>query len=148
MIIDDPRKGPELRIANPVSRVIIGALSNWSRNVLLWNLAADPEFGPHTSNGGCPICEGAITLAGDQVTRNLAYYTIAQISKFVRPGSVHIATADTGAVPAHIAFLTRQGKQVLLVANTTDTTETFDIDSGGKAAHTSLPAGAVASYVW
>ena len=31
-----------LDIAEPVDRVLIGATRNWSRNVLLWNLAADP----------------------------------------------------------------------------------------------------------
>src|SRR5580658_9248951 len=45
-------EGP-LGIAEPVSRVMIGATRNWSRNVLLWNLAADPQNGPHTNNGGC-----------------------------------------------------------------------------------------------
>jgi glucosylceramidase len=45
-------EGP-LGIAEPVRRVMIGATRNWSRNVLLWNLAADPQNGPHTNNGGC-----------------------------------------------------------------------------------------------
>jgi hypothetical protein len=37
-------EGP-LGIAEPVSRVMIGAVRNWSRSVLLWNLAADPQNG-------------------------------------------------------------------------------------------------------
>jgi glucosylceramidase len=53
-------------IAEPVSRVLIGATRNWARNVLLWNLAADPHAGPHTNDGGCSGCFGAITLDGDQ----------------------------------------------------------------------------------
>lgn len=72
-------------IADPVARLIIGAPENWSRNVLLWNLAADPQSGPHTSNGGCSSCAGALTLDGDNVVRNLAYYTVAHASKFVPP---------------------------------------------------------------
>jgi glucosylceramidase len=148
MVIDRPGKGQDLRISEPESRIVIGALSNWSRNVLLWNLAADANFGPHTNNGGCPICEGAITIDGDTVTRNLAFYTIAQISKFVPPGSVHIATTETGDVPAHVAFRTSNDNLVLLVANTTDREEDFQISSRGKIAGTSLPPGAVATYVW
>jgi glucosylceramidase len=40
-------------------RVVIGVTRNWSRNVLLWNLAADPNAGPHTNDDGCPVCYGA-----------------------------------------------------------------------------------------
>ena len=148
MVIDHPKRSMELQVAGPVTRIVIGATTNWSRNVLLWNLAADPSFGPHTSNGGCPICEGAITLDGDTVTRNLAYYTVGQISRFVRPGAVRIATSESGDVPAHVAFLNRDGSTVLLVSNTTDAIESFTIRSGGAIADATLAAGAVASYVW
>jgi glucosylceramidase len=65
MVVDDPRKGTELRIARPVKEIVIGATRNWSRNVLLWNLAADPQFGPHTNDGGCPVCEGAARSGED-----------------------------------------------------------------------------------
>ena len=39
-------------IAEPVRGVLVGATRNWSRNVLLWNLAADPSYGPHTDRWG------------------------------------------------------------------------------------------------
>jgi glucosylceramidase len=35
-----------------INNLIIGATKNWSRNVLEWNLASDPDLGPHT-DGGC-----------------------------------------------------------------------------------------------
>jgi hypothetical protein len=31
----------------------------------------------NTNNGGCPICQGAVTIESNEATRNLAYYTIA-----------------------------------------------------------------------
>ena len=68
-------EGP-LGIAEPVRRVMIGATRNWSRNVLLWNLAANPQNGPHTDNGGCTGCSGAITLDGDSATKNVAFYVV------------------------------------------------------------------------
>src|ERR1700744_2621653 len=71
-----------------INNLIIGATRNWSRNVLEWNLASDPNYGPHTS-GGCSTCLGALTI-GTTVTRNVSYYIIAHASKFVRPGSVRI----------------------------------------------------------
>jgi glucosylceramidase len=155
MVVDDPATGPELHIAEPVSRVVIGATSNWARNVLLWNLAADPGFGPHTNDGGCPVCEGAITLDGDSVTRNLGYYTIAQIARFVPPGSVHILTTAMheapGAearLPSSVAFHTPDGKTVLLVANPSSSPAHFAIHARHKAAEATLAPGAAATFVW
>src|SRR5207244_5208210 len=60
-------EGP-LEIAEAVRRVPIGSVRNWSLNVLLWNLASDPHMGPHTNDGGCTTCIGAITVDGNHVT--------------------------------------------------------------------------------
>jgi glucosylceramidase len=148
MVVDHPKQGSELRIAEPVASIVIGATANWSSNVLLWNLAADPQFGPHTSDGGCPVCEGAITLDGDKATRNLAYYTIAHASKFIPPQSVRIASSASGATPHQVAFRRPDGKIVLLLANTTEASENFEIRFHGESMKASLPADAVATYVW
>jgi glucosylceramidase len=86
----------EINIANPVKNLILRTTRNWSRNVILWNLAADPLNDPHTDNGGCSMCQGAITINGDIVTRNIAWYTVAHASKFVRPGSVRIISTNRG----------------------------------------------------
>jgi glucosylceramidase len=42
------------------------------------------------------MCQGAITIDGNEVLRNLAYYTVAHASKFVRPGSVRITSTSRG----------------------------------------------------
>jgi len=148
MVVDEPQHGPDLRIARPLQEIVIGATRNWSRNVLLWNLAADPKFGPHTSDGGCPVCEGAITLDGDTVTRNLGYYTIAQVSKFVRPGAARITSMSIYDAPASVAFREAGGRVVLVVANPSETEKSFEIRFHGQAAMASLPAGAAATFVW
>lgn len=147
-MVTDRRNDTMLRVAAPVNRIAIGAMRNWSRNVLLWNLAADPKFGPHTSNGGCPVCEGAITIDGNQVSRNLAYYTIAPFSEFVRPGAVRVESDSATATLGNVAFKTKDGKRVLVVANTAQTAQEFAIVWRGKRVSSSLAAGAVASYVW
>ncbi len=148
MVVDKPG-ATDLAIAGPEQRVVIGAMRNWSRNVLLWNLAADPQFGPHTPDGGCPVCEGAITLDGNTVQRNLAYYAIAQASKFVRPGSVRVASSpsDPDAL-ADVAFRTTQGHFALIVANSSGTAQDFAIVFHGQEADETLPAGAAATYTW
>jgi glucosylceramidase len=134
-------------IAEPVSRVLIGATRNWSRNVLLWNLAADSHAGPHTNNGGCTGCFGAITLDGDTATPNVAYYAVAHFAKFVRPGSVRIGSNELEQLST-VAFLTPEGKIVLVVANTGNFPKTFAIEYHGKFAKTTMPSESVATYVW
>ncbi|SEA11393.1 glycoside hydrolase family 30 protein [Pedobacter hartonius] len=128
-----------------VSTLIIGATRNWSRNVLEWNLAADPNFGPHTV-GGCVTCLGAITLS-PAVTRNVAWYIIGHASKFVRPGSVRIASNITNDLQ-NVAFTTPEGKTVLIVANGNHTEQSFNIKSKGKTVTATLPGGAVGTFVW
>jgi len=134
-------------IAEPVRRVMIGATRNWSRNVLLWNLAADPQNGPHTNNGGCTGCSGAITLNGDSVTKNVAYYVVQHFSQFVPPGSVRVASSEMEQL-ASVAFLTPEDKLVLVVSNTGNFPKPFAVKYHGKVFQTVLPAESVGTYVW
>ena len=57
MVTGSVETRPAINIINPVRRLIVGATRNWSRNVILWNLAADPNNDPHTDNGGCAMCQ-------------------------------------------------------------------------------------------
>jgi glucosylceramidase len=136
-----------LDIAEPVDRVMIAATRNWSRNVLLWNLDADPHAGPHTNNGGCGGCYGAITLDGDKATFNVAYYVAAHFSKFVRPGSVRIGSTELDQLST-AAFLTPDGKIVLVADNSGNFPKTFRIAYHGQSVTASLPSESVATYVW
>jgi len=161
-----------IAIAAQVKRMIINVTQNWSRNVILWNFAADPLNDPHTDDGGCSMCQGAVILDGDKVTRNIAYYVIAHASKFVRPGSVRIASTNKGdmsvllttdeeqrevvrvatiknsdALP-NVAFRTPDGKIVLIVVNDSFATSSFRVQYKGEFANIVLQPGAVGTYVW
>jgi len=136
-----------ISIAEPVSRVLIGGTRNWARNVLLWNLAADPHFGPHTDNGGCTMCVGAITLDGDNATLNVAYYAVAHFSRFVPHGSIHVGSNELEQLP-NSAFLTPDGKVVLVVANTGNFPRTFHIAYHGSTLTTTLQSESVGTYIW
>ena len=136
-----------MSIAEPVSRVLVGATRNWARNVLLWNLAADPHAGPHTNDGGCTMCFGAITLDGDQTRLNVAYYALAHFSKFVRPGSVRIGSNELEQLST-AAFLAPDGKIVLVAVNTGNFPKTFQIVYHGQSVTTTLHSESAATYVW
>ena len=171
MIVD--RSGSvAAQIAPSVKRMLVDIPRNWSRTVILWNLAADPEANPHTDNGGCPFCFGAVTLDGDSVERNLAYYVVAHASEAVPQGSVRIHStapsdpisllfedeqmpgvmrlmtyAESGVLP-NVAFRTPDGKVAVIVANTSSSPRTVTFQYRGQFAQTSLLAGAVGTYVW
>ena len=129
-----------------VRTLIIGGTRNWCRTVLEWNLAADPSYKPHTI-GGCTECLGAVTINGNEITRNPAYYIIAHASKFVVPGSVRIASNLPPDLD-NVAFKTPEGKFVLIVVNSSKESKTFSIKINGKNMETALSAGAVGTYTW
>lgn len=130
-----------------VKNLIVGATRNWSRNVLEWNLASDQNFDPHTDDGGCSECMGALTI-GNAVTRNVSYYIIAHASKFVQPGSVRIASTIVDGLH-NVVFKTPDGKKVMIVVNDNDAQKTFSFRYNGKiSTPTTLQGGAVATYVW
>ena len=129
-----------------VKNLIIGASRNWCKTVLEWNLAADPKQKPHTP-GGCTECLGAVTIDGDAIVRNPAYYIVAHASKFVRPGSVRIDSNIPDGLP-NAAFITPDGKLAVVVLNDSGSEKTFNIKNGNKTITTSLAKGAVGSFIW
>lgn len=126
--------------------IVIGAVRNWCKVALQWNLAANSKWEPHTP-GGCTECLGAITIDSNNVIRNPAYYIMAHPAKFVRPGSLRIASNEIAGL-SNVAFKTPEGKKVLLVLNDGLERKTFKIEINDKQMQTSLNAGAVATYVW
>ena len=83
------------------------------------------------------------------MNRNLAFYTIAHASKFVRPGSYRIASESStrGSLP-NVAFSTPNKQTVLLVANPGHDEQVFRVKFHGKTYATKLAAGDVATYIW
>jgi glucosylceramidase len=129
-----------------VKTLIIGATRNWARTVLEWNLAADPNQNPHTP-GGCTQCLGAVTIAGNDITRNPAYYTVAVASKLVRPGSVRIASNAYDTLP-NVAFKTPDGGITMIVLNDSDSPQSFNIRYKGQSITSTLPRKSIGTYHW
>lgn len=129
-----------------IRNVIIGSMRNWSRNALEWNLANDAIYGPHTP-GGCTVCKGALTISGNSINRNVAYYIIGHASKFVPDGSVRIKSEVQGNL-FNVAFKRPDGKKVLLVLNDGNSSLSFNIKFKDKWVVTTLESGAVGTYVW
>jgi glucosylceramidase len=128
-----------------VKNVIIGAMRNWSKVSLEWNLASDGGYNPHTP-GGCTECKGAITLDGS-VSRNVSYYIVAHASRFVPPGSVRIESNNVGSI-SNVTFRIPDGRKAMIAVNDGSTSISFNIKYKGKTAQATLAGGAVATYIW
>jgi glucosylceramidase len=127
------------------NNVIIGSMRNHSKIALEWNLANDPSYGPHTA-GGCTECKGALTIFGSTVTRNVAYYIIAHAAKFVPAGSVRIGSGVTANINS-VAFLTPDGKKIIILVNNGSGEEFFNIRLNGRWIKSQMKSGAVATFV-
>lgn len=128
-------------VAWHVENLIVGASRNWCKTVLEWNLAADSNLQPHTP-GGCDACLGALTVDGDKVERNAAYYIIAHAAKFVPPGSVRIHSHRVDSLP-NVAFLTPENNIVMVLLNNTAKSQSFVLVSDRQKSAYSIPKNSV-----
>jgi len=131
--------------------LLIGATRNWARGVTLWNIALDQNSGPQ--NGGCTACRAVVTVddsvSPPQVTRNVEYYVLGHMGKFVQAGAYRIGSNTYGSGSLEdVAFSNPDGSIVLVVLNAASGGSTFAVTWNGANFADTLPAGAVATYEW
>jgi glucosylceramidase len=131
--------------------LLIGATRNWARGVTLWNIALDQNSGPQ--NGGCTACRGVVTVddsvSPPAITRNVEYYLLGHLGKFVQPGGYRIDSNTYGSGSLEdVAFVNPDGSIVLLVLNAASGSSTFAVTWNGANFTDTLPAGALATYEW
>lgn len=131
-----------------MKNLIIGSANNWGKGVLLWNLALDENYGPHL--GGCGDCRGVVTINSTtgEVTKNVEYYALGHISKFVRSGAVRISSTSVNGLSTVAFKNSDDGSVVLIVLNESASAQGFAIQKGDYSASYSLPSGAATTFVW
>ena len=126
----------------------VGAIRNWAKTVITWNLALDPAGGPH--NGGCDTCTGVVTVdpATGHATPEADYYVLGHVTRFIRPGAVRVDSTVAGNAWS-VAFRNPDGSLVLVVVNDDwgTTAQRFNVRAAGRSFSYELPAGAVATFV-
>ncbi|HEY0756800.1 MAG TPA: malectin domain-containing carbohydrate-binding protein [Ktedonobacteraceae bacterium] len=127
--------------------LLMQSVQNFARTVELWNLALDPNNGPHT--GGCPDCLGVVTIneSNGNVTYGNDYYQLGQFSKFVVPGAYHITSNNVGNVE-DVAFKNADGSKVVVAHNNDSSSDTFQVLWGNQGFNYTLPAGATVTFKW
>jgi glucosylceramidase len=125
----------------------VGAVRNWAKTVITWNLALDPAGGPH--HGGCDTCIGVVTIdpATGQATPTADYYVLGHVTRFIRPGAVRVDSTVAGNA-WNVAFRNPDGSLVIVVVNDDwgTTAQRFNVAAGGQVFSYELPAGAVATF--
>ncbi|MBB4804480.1 O-glycosyl hydrolase [Flavobacterium nitrogenifigens] len=131
-----------------MQNVVIGSTTNWSKTVLEWNAANNPSLGPRTP-GGCTTCLGAVTVNNStSYTKNVAYYIIGQISKFVKPGAVRISSSSSSGSIVSVGFKNPDGSIALLVYNTSGSSNTIKVVSGSSAFNYAIPGSSAVTFNW
>ena len=132
-------------------RLMISTTRNWSRSVILWNLALDQNHEPHL--GGCTNCRGIVTIkhggAASEVVPTVDFTALGHLSKFLRPGAQRIEsnTFAEGSLE-DVAFRNPDGSLVLLVLNSSAQPTTFNISWHGQFATYTLSSLGVATFTW
>jgi glucosylceramidase len=134
--------------------LLIGTTRQWARSVSLWNMALDQTNGPLNGppDSGCKNCRGVVTIDWSTtpatVRYEVEYYALGHASKFVMPGAHRIDSNFAGPVE-NVAFRNPDGSIALLAYNSdTAAASTFSVSWRGQVFSYTLPAGAVATFVW
>lgn len=129
-----------------LEHIVIGTIENWSSLVLEWNLASDAKFEPHTPFG-CTECKGAFTIQDQKIQRNVSYYIIGQIAKFVKPGAVRIKSTSSDKSVVATSFKLKNGKLASLLLNTSEAKQIL-IDQNNNKFLLNMPAKAASTIIW
>jgi glucosylceramidase len=106
--------------------LVVTPATEGSTGLILWNLALDPDHGPHT--GGCGNCRGIVTV--DPVTGEWTpgpeYYLLAHISRAADPGATRVGLTTPSTVPA-VAFANPDGTIGIFAHNASPTTQVLSV---------------------
>ena len=111
-----------------------------------WNVLLDETGGPNHVGNFCYAPIIGDTRSGQLLYTN-AYYYIGHFSKFIRPGARRIATASSRDVLQTTAFLNTDGKVAVVVMNSTDKEQPFQLWLKGQAAQTTSAPHSIMTLV-
>ncbi len=136
-------------IVNDEEQLVIWGSENWSKGAIKWPFALDQNSGPQ--NGGCNTCYGLITVNSTTQTfsEGVGYYTLGQASKFIQRGAYYVNSNSFGSGNIEdAAFKNPDGSDVVVVLNSSGSTQSFKVVLNGQSFTSSLPASGVATYKW
>ena len=131
--------------------VCLGTINNWNKAVIMWNFMLDNKHAPFRP-GGCTICLGCVDIDSKDyktLIKNSHYYTMAHLSKVIKPGAKRIDTKGyTARGLYYAAFLNPDDTYSAVVQNDTDSPMPVSLSDGVNTFSYELPAKSVVSYIW
>lgn len=128
---------------------IIEILRSWARSYNAWVLMLDehrkPNRGPHDASATCLELKDS-----GEVEYRFDYFMYGQFMKFIPRGAVRIASESRGLPKglAHVAFLTTDGRMVLVVANTGKKEASINVACAQATAPATLLPRSVSTFIW
>ena len=128
------------------SHTFTGALRNWSRCVVGWNLLLDEKGKP---NIGPFSCGGLVTVDSTtgKLTRSGQYWAFAHFSKVIERGARVIASQGELDGVDHVAFENPAGGHVLVVTNRGEQRQ-IECRFGAQAVDLALEGDSVSTLSW
>jgi glucosylceramidase len=113
--------------------LVVDAIKYGSEGLILWNLALDPNRGPH--KGGCSNCRGIVTI--DPTTGTWQpepeYYLLAQLTRAADPQARILGVATRPDVPS-VAFKNADGTVGVFGHNASGVDQVVSVTFGGSEA--------------
>lgn len=125
-----------------------------------WNLCLDEKNGPQNGikddpmipNGGCTTCRGMVKMdfSGEvpEITYNGEFHALAQVSRFITPGSYRIEVEGDPEGLIGTGFLNADGTIAFVAHNSTDEAKKFRVAIGKEYFDYELPGKFAATFVW
>ncbi len=128
---EDKHRHPKYRPVYRYARDIIGCLNNDVDGWIDWNMVLDKQGGPNWFENWC-VAPVIVDPDEDQVYFTPLYYTMAQFSKYIRPGAKRIDFESSDEELLVTAAKNPDGSYAVVVFNTTEEAKVFDIEVGEK----------------
>ncbi len=143
-----------IRFSTPEMALL--SLQNYAKGVALWNVALDPNNGPHL--GGCVGCVPLITIdttvdgSGNvtwaSVTKLNNFYQFGQLSKFMKAGATRIDSTVNAHGIVTAAVKNSTGEEVLVATNANSSATTFTVTWNGQGSFSyTLPSRATVTFI-
>ncbi|NJO15387.1 MAG: glycosyl hydrolase [Thioploca sp.] len=134
--------------------LIIGAIRNWAKTVIWWNLALDQDGGPHLAsacgeNEG-KRCRGMVTIntENNQVSYHVEYYVIGHASKFLKSEAYRIDSTTFPGIIETVAFQNPDNSKVLIVLNSSEESLAFGVKWKGQYFDYNLDKHSIVTFKW
>ncbi|MBN8430993.1 carbohydrate-binding protein [Microbulbifer salipaludis] len=133
-------------LAFHMESVVMGSLRNHARSVLEWNLVTSPP----TTATGCAACLGAITIesSGERVTRNVSYYIISQLSRYLQPGARRVVSTPYSEAILNVALKNPDGTLVAMVYNKSNSPQPVSVSWSEHAFEYTIPSRTAVTFRW